>query len=136
LFVASLAASGPGGVCIWRAASHGRFANRQQPERPGAAMHGLRLLISALVAGAAAALATRQQISSSTAGVEALVQRRLPRHAGSFEFAIVNASASDSPPTNDSYVVSTNREGKIQVDGNSPSALLSGLELSTHVLSS
>ncbi|KAI1826032.1 glycoside hydrolase family 89 protein [Xylaria intraflava] len=67
----------------------------------------------------------------STAGVESLVRRRLPHHAESFQFKIVNAVKNETGTgverENDSYVVSSTKNGKILVQGNSVSALLSGL---------
>ncbi|UKZ88341.1 uncharacterized protein TrAFT101_004102 [Trichoderma asperellum] len=71
--------------------------------------------------GAVAASST-----SSTAGVESLVKRRLPNHANSFEFAL-EPSSHASPLTNDSYTVSSTKHGKIRIEGTTTSALLSGL---------
>ncbi|KAI8628560.1 glycoside hydrolase family 89 protein [Xylariaceae sp. FL1651] len=66
--------------------------------------------------------------TASTAGVAALVQRRMPQHAPSFQFVIVNATnATTTEPVNDSYVVSSMSNGKILVQGNTVSALLAGL---------
>lgn len=75
-------------------------------------------LLSAI--GAAATSST-----SSTAGVESLVKRRLPDHADSFEFAL-ELSSHGSALTNDSYTVSSTRDGKIRIEGTTTSALLSG----------
>ncbi|KAH8693903.1 putative alpha-N-acetylglucosaminidase [Talaromyces proteolyticus] len=72
----------------------------------------------------AIALGVAAASSPPTAGIEALVQRRLPQHAGAFEFRIVNATAIGEI---DSYTVSTPRNGKVQVEGNSLSALATGL---------
>ncbi|KAH8648643.1 putative alpha-N-acetylglucosaminidase [Xylariales sp. PMI_506] len=88
----------------------------------------MRLLSLASWAVGAAAVATRainttSSTASLTAGVEALVQRRIPQHASSFEFAIVNAT---TDPTYDTYTVSSTSDGKILVQGNTVSALLSG----------
>jgi hypothetical protein len=72
--------------------------------------------------------ATAQAIS--TQGISDLVKRRIPQHADSFQFSLVNAipsvilSAADKP--NDQYVVSTSDDGKVLVEGNSLSALSSG----------
>jgi alpha-N-acetylglucosaminidase len=63
--------------------------------------------------------------TSSTAGVESLVQRRLPSHANSFEFAL-EPSSHGSALTNDSYTVSSTKDGKIRIEGTTTSALLSG----------
>ncbi|OIW28203.1 putative alpha-N-acetylglucosaminidase [Coniochaeta ligniaria NRRL 30616] len=62
----------------------------------------------------------------STAGIEALVQRRLPQHTGAFQFKLVNVSTEESRG-NDTYVVSCGDDGKIIVQGTTLSALLSGL---------
>ncbi|KAK5996206.1 Alpha-N-acetylglucosaminidase [Cladobotryum mycophilum] len=59
----------------------------------------------------------------STAGVEALVRRRLPQHADAFEFTLV-----DGHDDNDeSYIVKSSGDGKVHVQGTTLSALLSGL---------
>ncbi|KAL7802663.1 glycoside hydrolase family 89 protein [Trichoderma afarasin] len=60
-----------------------------------------------------------------TAGVESLVKRRLPQHVDSFEFVIEPAQVSGL--TNDSYAVSSTKDGKIRIEGTTTSALLSGL---------
>ncbi|QKX62920.1 uncharacterized protein TRUGW13939_10088 [Talaromyces rugulosus] len=73
-----------------------------------------------LLAFAAAVVAS----SPSTAGIEALVHRRLPQHVHSFEFSIANASSAGS---SDAYTVSTAHGGKVKVEGNSLSALATGL---------
>lgn len=73
----------------------------------------------------AAAISTVAGISApSTAGIEALVQRRLPRHAHSLEFSIVNASLPGQE--NDSYTVSSTKNGKNLIEGNTLSALSTG----------
>lgn len=65
----------------------------------------------------------------STAGIEALVRRRIPEHVNSFSFALSrNVSLSNSTlPANDEYTVSNAHDGKIHISGNSPIALASGL---------
>ena len=63
--------------------------------------------------------------SSSTAGIEDFVQRRLPRHVHDFEFSLDEGK--HSAQSNDTYKVSSSRNGKILVEGNSLSALMSGL---------
>lgn len=63
--------------------------------------------------------------TSSTAGVESLVKRRLPSHANSFEFAL-EPSSHGSSLTNDTYSVSSTKDGKIRIEGTTTSALLSG----------
>jgi alpha-N-acetylglucosaminidase len=63
--------------------------------------------------------------SSSTAGVEALVKRRLPNHVNSFEFSL-EPSSHGSTLANDSYTVSSTKNGKILIEGTTTSALLSG----------
>lgn len=77
--------------------------------------------------------------AQSTAGIEALVKRRLPNHVDSFSF-----SFSDSPiqstttnitgKPNDEFSVSNGAGGKIDISGNSLAALNSGLRwyLSTY----
>lgn len=62
-------------------------------------------------------------VAQSTQGIYDLVQRRLPNHAGSFQFSLVNATQSNS--TFDQYTVST-ANGKVFVQGNTLSALSSG----------
>lgn len=59
-----------------------------------------------------------------TAGVESLVKRRLPQHVDSFEFVLEPAQGSGL--TNDSYAVSSTKDGKIRIEGTTTSALLSG----------
>ena len=67
-----------------------------------------------------------------TAGIEALVQRRLPDHADKFSFSLTGAPSSltatniTSSP-NDEYTVSSGNNGTLHVSGNSPIALASGL---------
>lgn len=77
------------------------------------------------VVAAVAAVVANAATDVSTTGVEALVKRRLPQHAGSFQFELVNVSTSASKG-NDTYAVSSSEDGKIVVQGNSLSALLSG----------
>lgn len=84
-------------------------------------MRGLVLLLVGFSASAA--------LSLSTDGMYSLVKRRLPQHEGSFEFALVNETEKNAT-ANDQYVVSSTPEGKILVEGNSLSALSSGLVLS------
>ncbi|KAI0150826.1 glycoside hydrolase family 89 protein [Xylariaceae sp. FL1272] len=69
---------------------------------------------------------------SATSGVEGLLERRLPQHAASFQFAIedaadANATESVIERANDKYHVSSTDHGKILVKGNSVGALLAGL---------
>ena len=85
-------------------------------------MRVVGLLSWAALAVGARSFVTRD--SPSVAGVEALVQRRLPQHVDSFQFEIVNASQPNGLG-GDRYVVSS-AGGKILVQGNSLSALLSG----------
>lgn len=77
--------------------------------------------ISAALAVATTAVAAS---APSTAGIEALVQRRLPDHVGDFEFSIVNATT--TLEEDDVYTVSSCGCGKIKVEGNSLSALATG----------
>ncbi|KAK5135978.1 hypothetical protein LTR08_004232 [Meristemomyces frigidus] len=69
--------------------------------------------------------------SQSTAGIKALVQRRLPAHADDFTFSLTAAPASYSKANSsqqiDQYTVSNGGNGTIHVSGNSPIALASGL---------
>ncbi|KAI1418879.1 glycoside hydrolase family 89 protein [Xylaria sp. FL1777] len=72
--------------------------------------------------------------AASTTGVESLVRRRLPQHAESFQFEIVEALGPDGNQTgieddrvNDSYVVSSAAGGKVIVQGNTVGGLLAGL---------
>ncbi|KAI0400241.1 glycoside hydrolase family 89 protein [Xylaria palmicola] len=88
--------------------------------------------VSGLVAWAFAAGVAALRTTNSTAGVESLVRRRLPRHAEAFRFEIVGAN--DTPQTkreaervNDSYVVTSTGSGKVLVQGNTVGALLAGL---------
>jgi alpha-N-acetylglucosaminidase len=89
-------------------------------------------LISAALAVATTTTTVAAAAAPSTAGIEALVQRRLPQHTGDFEFSIVgwneNSSslASLESTSNDTYTVSSGQDGKIKVEGNSLSALASG----------
>ncbi|CEJ59702.1 hypothetical protein PMG11_08314 [Penicillium brasilianum] len=64
-------------------------------------------------------------VAQSTEGIFSLVQRRLPKHADSFQFTLVNATQATN--TSDEYVVSTTANGKVLVQGSSLSALSSGL---------
>lgn len=84
---------------------------------------GSQVILAA--AAAFAAVVTDAAANTSTAGIEALVQRRLPQHAGSFQFELVNVSTA-APKSNDTYAVSSTEDGKILVQGNTLSALLSG----------
>lgn len=78
---------------------------------------------AAVAVGAGAALASTS--AHSTAGVEALVKRRLPQHSDKFEFAIVNAPDSKEL-ANDTYSVTSTHDGRFLIRGNTVSALLSG----------
>ncbi|KAB5545833.1 putative alpha-N-acetylglucosaminidase [Coniochaeta sp. 2T2.1] len=86
-------------------------------------------LLSLIIASVAAAVAGAPidgTTKVSTSGVEALVQRRLPQHVGSFQFQLVNTSTTDTKG-NDTYIVASVADGRLLVQGNSLSALLSGL---------
>ena len=70
--------------------------------------------------------------AQSTAGIEALVQRRLPNHADSFTFSLTTGPASYattniSDKANDEYTVSNAANGTLHISGNTPIALASGL---------
>lgn len=95
---------------------------------------GVILTVTVAIQGAVAMAAA----NVSTTGVEALVRRRLPQHDEAFQFELVNVSTAASRG-NDTYVVSSTTDGKILVEGNTLSALLSGyinscLRLSTRVM--
>jgi alpha-N-acetylglucosaminidase len=62
--------------------------------------------------------------AQSTEGIYNLVQRRLPNHADSFRFTLVNATQTAN--SYDQYVVSTAANGTVLVQGSSLSALSSG----------
>ena len=69
-------------------------------------------------------------IAQSTAGIEALVRRRMPNHVDSFVFSLENgydAAANITHPPNDEYTISHGENGQINICGNSPIALASGL---------
>lgn len=61
----------------------------------------------------------------STDGIAAFVKRRLPSHADSFEFSVTEASHA-ATAANDSYTVSSAKDGKIKVEGSSLSAVMQG----------
>ena len=85
----------------------------------------LRMRVFQLVGWLFAAVgALAESAEPSCAGIEALVQRRLPNHANSFEFSI-NAMETSSAQK-DGYTVSTTEDGKIHVQGTSTSAALYG----------
>lgn len=88
----------------------------------------MRLLdIVAAVLTALTGLCTAQ----STAGIEALIQRRLPNHANDFTFSLTsNASlytTSNSTKQLDHYAVSNGPNSTIHITGNTPIALATGL---------
>lgn len=62
--------------------------------------------------------------TSSIAGIESLVKRRLPNHVNDFEF-VLEPSSHGSALANDSYTVSS-KNGKVRIEGTTTSALLSG----------
>ncbi|KAF7196460.1 Alpha-N-acetylglucosaminidase [Pseudocercospora fuligena] len=72
---------------------------------------------------------TTANSNHATAGIEALVKRRLPHHVESFSFSIdtPDSNTSSSTPPNDQYTVSNGDNGTICITGNSPIALASGL---------
>lgn len=79
---------------------------------------------------AASCLAALTPSSNSTNGIKGLVSRRLPDHAESFTFDIVNATTepySISSAPIDTYTVSPGDNGTIHISGNSGIALASGL---------
>ncbi|KAF2019260.1 glycoside hydrolase family 89 protein [Aaosphaeria arxii CBS 175.79] len=74
-----------------------------------------------LLALASAVVAT----NASTRGVYDLVKRRLPSHADDFIFTLTETNTTE--PTNDEYSISTAYGGAIAIEGNSISALTTGL---------
>ena len=60
----------------------------------------------------------------STQGIYDLVRRRMPLHADSFELSIVDSI--NNATGYDQYAVSSTSDGKILVQGTTPSALSSG----------
>ena len=65
--------------------------------------------------------------AQSTQGILDLVQRRLRNHVNDFEFQLlVDGTGNSTKPNNDNYIVSSQTDGKILVEGNSLSALASG----------
>ena len=71
-------------------------------------------------------------LAQSTAGIEALVQRRLPNHVDSFSFSLTGTPLSSTSTNitdrpNDEYTVSNGADGKFHISGNSPIALASAL---------
>ncbi|TKA82717.1 hypothetical protein B0A55_01289 [Friedmanniomyces simplex] len=71
--------------------------------------------------------------AQSTAGIEALVHRRLSNHANDFTFSLSTptpasyAAPNTTAKQNDEYTVSNAANGTIHISGNSPTALASGL---------
>lgn len=68
--------------------------------------------------------------AQSTAGISALVKRRMPNHVDSFAFSVVPEmvlpSSNETRAKNDAYKVSSTTDGKILVEGSSLSAIASG----------
>lgn len=81
----------------------------------------------ALLAALTAWLTTAS--AQSTAGIEALVRRRMPNHAGKFVFSLADAQVAGNLTNapNDEYTVSNGNDGAISISGNSPIALANGL---------
>jgi alpha-N-acetylglucosaminidase len=64
----------------------------------------------------------------STQGLYDLLERRLPGHSDDFVFVLTDtAHFNSSDPANDKYSISTHYNGSIAIQGNSLSALASGL---------
>lgn len=63
-------------------------------------------------------------LAQSTQGIYDLVQRRMPLHARSFEFSLVECT--NNVTGHDQYTVSSTSKGKILVEGTTLSALSSG----------
>ncbi|KAL2010206.1 hypothetical protein VTN00DRAFT_6013 [Thermoascus crustaceus] len=89
-------------------------------------MRVLNLLAWVVVAVSTVSTAVVAASAPSTEGIRNLVKRRLPHHVDSFRFELVNVTASRKW-TNDEYTVETGENGTILVQGNSLSALASGL---------
>ncbi|KAI0202012.1 glycoside hydrolase family 89 protein [Astrocystis sublimbata] len=92
-------------------------------------MRVLNLIVWTFAAGVNALRTTE-----STAGVESFVQRRLPQHAQSFQFEIVEQleanetrTGGDTERVNDTFLVSSRHNGKILVQGNTVGGLFAGL---------
>lgn len=66
--------------------------------------------------------ASKPSTADQTAGIKALVKRRLPQHENSFIFSLVNDTASAA----DSYTVVSTADGKIHVQGTSLSSIVYG----------
>ncbi|KAL7809425.1 putative alpha-N-acetylglucosaminidase [Trichoderma gracile] len=74
------------------------------------------------IAGATTILESMGSTTYSTAGIEALVRRRLPQHEHSFTFSLSANTESES----ESYTVTTTHDGRIRVQGTSLSSILYG----------
>lgn len=87
--------------------------------------------ITHLLAAIAAAFPGVSIALPSTIGIEGLVQRRMPNHADQFVFSLTSDmtgySTSNISKEVDEYTISNGPNGKIQISGNSPIALASGL---------
>lgn len=77
------------------------------------------------------AFASLCNAQASTAGIEALVLRRLPQHASSFSFSLLptpsNATANTTTPALDEYTISNSNNATFDICGTSPIALATGL---------
>jgi len=93
------------------------------------------------IAGATAAVFANFTAAAnvSTVGIEALVQRRLPNHVNLFTFSLttlpISNGSANGTQQNDHYIVCNGRNGTIDISGNTPIALATGLRwyLSTYV---
>ncbi|KAL3421437.1 hypothetical protein PVAG01_07882 [Phlyctema vagabunda] len=65
-----------------------------------------------------------QPLDNTTQGIYSLIQRRMPFHADSFEFLLVNSISNGTGY--DQYMVSSTSNGKIRVEGTTLSALSFG----------
>ena len=80
-----------------------------------------KLFVCCLVAGVASA--------DYAQGIYDLVKRRMPQHADSFQFSLLDMAQNQSDHKNqvtDQYIVSTLQNGTVLVEGNSLSALTYG----------
>lgn len=82
----------------------------------------MRFLQASIAAFAATAAISVSALS--TTGIEGLVSRRLSKHANSFQFEIVDATAAAG--VYDQYTVSSTKNDTILVQGTTLSALATG----------
>ena len=81
-------------------------------------------LFRAVLTAFAAVIAVSAQSAPSTAGIEALLNRRFAKHAGNIQFEIINSTTQNG--VYDQYSVSSISNGTILVQGNTLSGLATG----------